>query len=114
MVFTLDFQERNLDWFPRLRAMSLAAEENDGEQNELRTLQSQLNCTNELVLLLSHQLTDLKEQMTEQRKQKQRKGFLHSATVPNIMPNMWSSVPSIKHLHKAALVNNSFIQWSKH
>lgn len=77
-----------MDWFPRLRAMSLAAEENEGEQNELRTLQSQLNTTNELVQLLSQQLNDLKEQMTEQRKQKQRKGFLHSATVPNLMPNL--------------------------
>lgn len=66
--------------------MSLAAEENEGEQNELRTLQSQLNSTNELVQLLSQQLNDLKEQMTEQRKQKQRKGFLHSATVPNLVP----------------------------
>lgn len=68
--------------------MSLAAEENEGEQNELRTLQSQLNSTNELVQLLSQQLNDLKEQMTEQRKQKQRKGFLHSATVPNMVPNL--------------------------
>ncbi|KAL4226234.1 Inositol 1 [Mactra antiquata] len=81
-------KEKNLDWFPRMRAMSLAAEENDAEQNELCTLQSQLNSTNELVQLLSHQLNDLKEQMTEQRKQKQRKGFLHSTTMPTIMPNI--------------------------
>ena len=71
-----------------MRAMSLSADDNDGEQNEMRTLQAQLNNTNELVLMLSHQLSDLKEQMTEQRKQKQRKGFLHSATAPAMMANM--------------------------
>lgn len=72
-----------------MRAMSLAAEENDGEQNDLRTLQTQLNSTTELVQLLSQQLYDLKEQMTEQRKQKQRKGFLHStATMPTMMQNV--------------------------
>ncbi|XP_052781889.1 inositol 1,4,5-trisphosphate receptor type 1-like isoform X2 [Mya arenaria] len=82
-------KERNLDWFPRMRAMSLAAEENDAEQNDTRMLQLQLNSTTDLVRLLTHQLSELKEQMSEQRKQKQRKGFLHSAaTVPNLMPNL--------------------------
>ncbi|XP_053377799.1 inositol 1,4,5-trisphosphate receptor type 1-like isoform X4 [Mercenaria mercenaria] len=82
-------KEKNLDWFPRMRAMSLAAEENDGEQNDFRTLQTQLHSTNELVLLLSQQLSELKDQMTEQRKQKQRKGFLHSAaTMPSMMQNV--------------------------
>ena len=56
------FQERNLDWFPRMRAMSLAAEENDAEQNDYRTLQIQLNSTTELVQLLTTQLNDLKVQ----------------------------------------------------
>ena len=46
-----------------MRAMSLAAEEGDGEQNELRTLHVQLNSTNELVQLLSQQLSELKEQV---------------------------------------------------
>ncbi|CAE1225060.1 ITPR1 [Acanthosepion pharaonis] len=75
-------KDKNLDWFPRMRAMSLTAEESDGEQNELRNLQQQLDNTNKLVLTLSQQLLELKEQMTEQRKQKQRFGLLHSATVP--------------------------------
>ncbi|XP_035209634.1 inositol 1,4,5-trisphosphate receptor type 1-like isoform X3 [Stegodyphus dumicola] len=69
-------KDRNLDWFPRMRAMSLAADEAEGEQNEMRTLQVQLENTQKLVSTLSHQLAELRDQMTEQRKQKQRLGLL--------------------------------------
>ncbi|XP_069694590.1 inositol 1,4,5-trisphosphate receptor isoform X4 [Periplaneta americana] len=71
---------RDLDWFPRLRAMSLAADEGEGEQIELRTLQAQLERTQTLVSNLSQQLTELKDQMTEQRKQRQRIGLLNSTS----------------------------------
>lgn len=57
------FQEKNLDWFPRMRAMSLAADDGEGEQNELRNLQQQLESTNKLVMALSQQLAELKEQV---------------------------------------------------
>ncbi|XP_066997452.1 inositol 1,4,5-trisphosphate receptor isoform X2 [Anabrus simplex] len=73
-------KDRNLEWFPRLRAMSLAADEGEGEQIELRTLQMQLEKTQNLVAHLSQQLTELKDQMTEQRKQKQRLGLLNSTS----------------------------------
>ncbi|XP_035720751.1 inositol 1,4,5-trisphosphate receptor-like isoform X3 [Vespa mandarinia] len=73
-------KDRNLDWFPRLRAKSLAADEGEGEQVELRSLQSQLETTQQLVKCLSQQLTELRDQMTEQRKQKQRLGLLNSAS----------------------------------
>uniref|UniRef100_A0A668ABN8 Inositol 1,4,5-trisphosphate receptor n=1 Tax=Myripristis murdjan TaxID=586833 RepID=A0A668ABN8_9TELE len=69
-------EEKNLDWFPRMRAMSLVSSEGDGEQNEMRSLQEKLDCTITLVAQLSGQLAELKEQMTEQRKNKQRLGFL--------------------------------------
>lgn len=69
----------NLDWFPRLRAMSLAAVEGDGEQIELRSLQIQLEKTQVLVTNLSHQLMELKDQMTEQRKLKTRMGLFNCA-----------------------------------
>ncbi|KAK2709545.1 inositol 1,4,5-trisphosphate receptor-like isoform X2 [Artemia franciscana] len=69
-------QEKNLDWFPRLRALSLDDSE-VSEQNELRTLQGQLATTQEAILVLSKQLSDLKDQMTEQRKQKQRSGLVN-------------------------------------
>lgn len=74
-------KDRNLEWFPRLRAKSLAADEGEGEQVELRSLQSQLESTQQLVKCLSQQLMELRDQMTEQRKQKQRLGLLNSASV---------------------------------
>lgn len=70
---------KSLDWFPRLRAISLAVEEVEGETNEWRTLHSQLDATQDLVKILSSQLADLRDQMTEQRKQKQRIGLLNNA-----------------------------------
>lgn len=57
-------QDRNLDWFPRLRAKSLAADEGEGEQVELRSLQSQLESTQVLVKCLSQQLTELRDQVS--------------------------------------------------
>ena len=62
-VFSSDHQEHNLDWFPRMRAMSLVSSDADGEQNEIRSLQEKLECTMKLVSNLSGQLTELKEQV---------------------------------------------------
>ncbi|CAH1103547.1 unnamed protein product [Psylliodes chrysocephalus] len=67
----------NLEWFPRLRAISLAAVEGEGEQIEFKSLQGQLQKTEVLVTTLSQQLMELKDQMAEQRKQKQRLGLLN-------------------------------------
>ncbi|XP_076236101.1 inositol 1,4,5-trisphosphate receptor-like isoform X3 [Calliopsis andreniformis] len=79
-------KDRNLDWFPRLRAKSLAADEGEGEQIELRSLQSQLESTQHLVKCLSQQLTELHDQMTEQRKQTQRIGLLNAAST--VLPHI--------------------------
>lgn len=57
------YQEHNLDWFPRMRAMSLVSSDADGEQNEIRSLQEKLESTMKLVSNLSGQLTELKEQV---------------------------------------------------
>ncbi|XP_071054904.1 inositol 1,4,5-trisphosphate receptor isoform X3 [Onthophagus taurus] len=78
----------NLEWFPRKRAMSLASVEGDGEQIELRSLQQQLETTQVLVQTLSQQLMELKDQMAEQRKQKQRIGLLNSASALFQTPNI--------------------------
>nr|XP_033807855.1 inositol 1,4,5-trisphosphate receptor type 2 isoform X1 [Geotrypetes seraphini] len=80
--------EKNLDWFPRMRAMSLVSSEGENEQNEIRNLQEKLESTMSLVKQLSSQLAELKEQMTEQRKNKQRLGFLgsNSSHVNHHMP----------------------------
>ncbi|XP_062837848.1 inositol 1,4,5-trisphosphate receptor type 2 isoform X3 [Anolis carolinensis] len=80
-------QEKNLDWFPRMRAMSLVSNEGDNEQNEIRNLQERLESTMSLVKQLSGQLAELKEQMTEQRKNKQRLGFLGS-NAPHVNHHM--------------------------
>uniref|UniRef100_A0A3Q2YF96 Ion transport domain-containing protein n=1 Tax=Hippocampus comes TaxID=109280 RepID=A0A3Q2YF96_HIPCM len=79
-------KEHNLDWFPRMRAMSLVSSDAEGEQNEIRSLQEKLESTMRLVANLSGQLTELKEQMTEQRKQKQRIGLLGHPHNMNINP----------------------------
>nr|KAF6420498.1 inositol 1,4,5-trisphosphate receptor type 1 [Molossus molossus] len=79
-------KERNLDWFPRMRAMSLVSSDSEGEQNELRNLQEKLESTMKLVSNLSGQLSELKDQMTEQRKQKQRIGLLGHPPHMNVNP----------------------------
>ena len=53
-----------MDWFPRMRAMSLAVDDTEQEANDLRTLQKQLESTNNLVTTLSTQLTELREQVS--------------------------------------------------
>ncbi|UYV64394.1 hypothetical protein LAZ67_3000512 [Cordylochernes scorpioides] len=64
MVQAMIIMERNLDWFPRMRAMSLAAaNEADGEQNEMRTLQTQLESTQQVVAALTTQLMELRDQL---------------------------------------------------
>lgn len=82
---SLMVKEHDLDWFPRMRAMSLAIDEGESEQSEIKNLQEKLESTTRLVYTLSQQLTDLKEQMTEHRKQRQRIGLLgpHSASALN-------------------------------
>uniref|UniRef100_A0A3P8WR32 Inositol 1,4,5-trisphosphate receptor n=1 Tax=Cynoglossus semilaevis TaxID=244447 RepID=A0A3P8WR32_CYNSE len=69
-------KNNNLDWFPRMQAMSLVVTDGDGEQNEMRILQDKLAATMKVVTTLTSQLNELKEQMTEQRKRRQRMGFV--------------------------------------
>eukprot|EP00118_Oscarella_pearsei_P014018 m.117174 g.117174 ORF g.117174 m.117174 type:complete len:2678 (+) comp37607_c0_seq1:123-8156(+) len=75
----------NLDWFPRLRCMSLATDDNESEQNELHVLREHLEKTNYLVDQLSTQLKDLKAKMTEQRKKQQRHSLMSS---PSFSPQL--------------------------
>uniref|UniRef100_A0A8C4UVK8 Inositol 1,4,5-trisphosphate receptor n=1 Tax=Falco tinnunculus TaxID=100819 RepID=A0A8C4UVK8_FALTI len=58
-------KNKNLDWFPRMRAMSLVSNEGEGEQNEIRNLQDKLNTTMKLVSHLTSQLNELKEQVLD-------------------------------------------------
>lgn len=76
----LCFQDHNLDWFPRMRAMSLVSSDADGEQNEIRSLQEKLESTMKLVSNLSGQLTELKEQVGPPLAEMPRLGGRHSQT----------------------------------
>ncbi|CAH0731500.1 unnamed protein product, partial [Brenthis ino] len=84
-------KSNNLDWFPRLRALSLVGGgEGEGGELELRNLQAQLERAQAAVRALTDLLTDLRDQMTEQRKQKQRIGLLNStsAYLQNLQMNL--------------------------
>lgn len=56
-----EIKKKNLDWFPRMRAMSLDATTKDEEDNELNDLKLRLEFTNNLVVNLTKQLDELKE-----------------------------------------------------
>ncbi|XP_026317343.1 inositol 1,4,5-trisphosphate receptor [Hyposmocoma kahamanoa] len=84
-------KSNNLDWFPRLRALSLVGGgEGEGGELELRNLQAQLDHAQQAVRTLTELLTDLRDQMTQQRKQKQRIGLLNStsAYLQNLQMNL--------------------------
>lgn len=85
----------NLEWFPRLRALSLTAVEKEGEQFELKSLHSQLHKTERLIETLSDQLKELKDQMAEQRKYKKRIDLLSSSSV--YLPT--SNIPSVEKIY---------------
>ena len=55
----------DLEWFPRLRCMSLNTEEAENtEQNEIKELRDQLNETSVVVKQLSSQLSDLRDRVS--------------------------------------------------
>lgn len=72
-----------MDWFPRMRAMSLVSNEGDSEQNEIRSLQEKLEATMSLVKQLSGQLAELKEQVGAEGEQgTQRLPRCHGPPLP--------------------------------
>lgn len=77
------FQNKNLDWFPRMRAMSLVSNEGEGEQNEIRILQEKLNCTMKLVSHLTAQLNELKEQVCRARCPSDSYSILRAPSLPS-------------------------------
>ena len=56
-------QRKNLEWFPRMRAMSLDASGKAEEDNELSNIKIRLEFTNNLVASLSKQLDELNERV---------------------------------------------------
>uniref|UniRef100_H2YYU5 Inositol 1,4,5-trisphosphate receptor n=1 Tax=Ciona savignyi TaxID=51511 RepID=H2YYU5_CIOSA len=69
--------ERLLEWFPRMQAMSLAADDDAVENNDVRGLLVQLEANSNLVKSLSAQLQDLQDQVTEQRRKQQRLNIIN-------------------------------------
>ena len=56
-------KQARLEWFPRLRCMSLDSDEPEQEQNEIKDLQMQLSETTSLVKTLSQQLGELRDKV---------------------------------------------------
>ena len=50
-----------------MRAMSLANDDGDSEQNDIRILQAHLESTNRIVKDLSKQLSELKDQVSSRQ-----------------------------------------------
>ncbi|CAG0888142.1 unnamed protein product, partial [Cyprideis torosa] len=70
-------KEKNLDWFPRMRAMSLAIGDGEGtETSELKMLQTQIDSAQKTVVELTVQIQELRDQIMEQRSHKQRLNLL--------------------------------------
>jgi hypothetical protein len=71
-----------LDWFPRLRAMSLTLEEDtSGEQHDIRALHGLLQDTLAEVKTLSTQLNTLRQQMNQQRNRRERNQIIHNTSM---------------------------------
>ena len=56
-------KQAQLEWFPRLRCMSLDSDEPEQEQNEIKDLQMQLSETTSLAKTLSQQLGELRDKV---------------------------------------------------
>ncbi|XP_042229615.1 inositol 1,4,5-trisphosphate receptor-like isoform X5 [Homarus americanus] len=78
-VYTL-VKDKDLNWFPRMRAMSLSIGETEGELNEVRCLNAKLDRTQALIDSLVLQLSELKDEMTKQQKYRNRRGILSTAS----------------------------------
>uniref|UniRef100_A0A3Q3D6J7 Ion transport domain-containing protein n=1 Tax=Hippocampus comes TaxID=109280 RepID=A0A3Q3D6J7_HIPCM len=85
-------KNNNLDWFPRMQAMSLVVTDGDGEQNEMRMLQDKLASTMKVVMTLTMQLTELKEQVCKEAKQNR----LHELESNPVPPHCEVDVPTTR------------------
>ncbi|KAI1296916.1 Inositol 1,4,5-trisphosphate receptor type 1 [Halotydeus destructor] len=73
-------RDRNNDWFPRMRTMSLDINDNtEDENNEIKSLQVSLEGAMRLVSQLSQQIVELRDQLGEERRMV-RRGILSSSS----------------------------------
>ncbi|CAF3997190.1 unnamed protein product, partial [Rotaria sp. Silwood2] len=76
-------EQRNLDWFPRMRTSSLDTQEDKNkEEQDNRILRVQMENANEAIKTLTMELAELQKLVTESRAQKNRINFLPNSSLP--------------------------------
>ncbi|CAF1314468.1 unnamed protein product [Adineta steineri] len=76
-------EQRNLDWFPRMRTSSLDIQEDKNkEDQDSRILKFQMDDANKAIKTLAMELAELQKSVTESRTQKQRMNFLQNPALP--------------------------------
>lgn len=68
-------QRRNLEWFPRMRAISLDTSGKEEEENELCFLRKSLELSNNSVTNLGKQVEDLKDLIMSKWKKEDQMSF---------------------------------------
>ncbi|CAF0724055.1 unnamed protein product, partial [Didymodactylos carnosus] len=76
-------EQRNLDWFPRMRTMSLDMQDDKKEDIENRMLKNQMDDANKAIKTLSMELAELQKMVLDTRSQKHRMNFLQNPAMPN-------------------------------
>ncbi|XP_055338282.1 inositol 1,4,5-trisphosphate receptor type 1-like [Paramacrobiotus metropolitanus] len=84
-VFTM-MKNKKLDWFPRLRTISLNADIHESEMND-RLTSDQLKHVMDAIAILSSQLQDLKRQMSQQKNRRERLKYLPAAFSSSVVTN---------------------------
>ncbi|CAF1170496.1 unnamed protein product [Adineta ricciae] len=76
-------EQRNLEWFPRMRTSSLDnQEEKNKEDQDNRLLKLQMEDANKTIKTLAAELSELQKLVTESRTQKQRMNFIQNPALP--------------------------------
>ncbi|CAF0745401.1 unnamed protein product [Rotaria sp. Silwood1] len=76
-------EQRNLDWFPRMRTSSLDIQEDKNkEDQDSRILKIQMEDANKAIKTLTMELAELQKLVTESRAQKHRMNFLQNPSLP--------------------------------
>ncbi|CAF1108028.1 unnamed protein product [Rotaria sordida] len=76
-------EQRNLDWFPRMRTSSLDIQEDKNkEDQDSRILKIQMEDANKAIKSLTMELSELQKLVTESRAQKHRMNFLQNPSLP--------------------------------
>ncbi|CAF3881064.1 unnamed protein product [Rotaria sp. Silwood2] len=76
-------EQRNLDWFPRMRTSSLDIQEDKfKEDQDSRILKFQMEDANKAIKTLTMELAELQKIVTESRAQKHRMNFLQNPSLP--------------------------------